>query len=119
MRSQIGDNNGPSITDPVDKISDARLAINFSSFVTGEMAYHSSLDGMTADQAAGLTQILSDARNRLEWSQKALSSENQRNELDILRRAGLPEEAFRDEDMRRVWRSGFSHGLNSELKEPV
>lgn len=103
---------------PLDPISDAESVLSFVSFIIDQAGHHGFASDLTRDDCRGLSKILGWVSDGIRESKKYVQESLEKRDLDVLLRVGLPEEAFDNDTMRRVWRDGFSHGQAHARKEP-
>lgn len=104
-------------TDPREFLRTARDVASFLGFVVDQAAHHKFADGFSSNDLMGLSNILFWIGEGLGASDQELREREQQRDIEALRNAGLPEEAFNNERLRAAWRAGFARGLAHQGEE--
>ena len=95
---------------PGDEIEKAKCVVGFVSLTIDLFATFAGSADLTKDDLKGIAYILEEARDHIEYGGDAYAEQLRNAEIDVLRKVGLPEAAYVN-DSRRIWRDGFSHGV--------
>jgi hypothetical protein len=104
-------------TESIEDLDAVKDVANFLSFVLDQAAFHKFAVDIGNDNCKGMSNIVAWMVERIDACQSAAKKQLEMSQLDFLKKAGLPQEAFVDDMTRRIWRDGFSHGLSYAGKE--
>lgn len=104
-------------THPCDDLSDIRDIASFVAFTIDLMGFQDSAMDMSKEDCRGLSKILTWVCDQIGEVKEDVKERLEASQLDMLKHAGLPEEALNDERLRSAWRAGFSNGLAHTGKE--
>lgn len=105
------------VTHPCDDLSDIRAVTSFVAFTIDLMGFHGVAGDMSKEDCRGLSNILTWVCDQIGEVKEDVKVRLEATEADMLKRAGLPEETFNNDGLRRAWRDGFAHGLARAGKE--
>ena len=100
-----------------DALNDVHAVASLVSFVADQASFRDFGNEMSKEDFRGLAVIMTWMRDRIDRSRRDVGQRLEASDLDMMRRLGIPEEAFADERLRQAWRDGFSHGLSRAEKE--
>ena len=106
-------------THPCDDLSEIEDIASFIAFTISTIGYYGAIGDLSKQDCRGLARIMTQLSQQIGEVRAEVSDRLEMSALDALKKVGIPEEALADENMRRAWREGFSHGQAFSAKEAV
>ena len=102
---------------PGDTLHDLKAVTGLLAFLFDQMSHYDFAGDMIKDDAQGFGVIMKWVNERIQQADEDAKEFIDTTRFNVLREAGLPVEAYADENLRNAWRAGFAKGSSYAEKK--